>query len=131
MPTEGLTKILVTPELAEVYLGRMAANRTLNEAHADRLAVDMKNGDWRQTYDPIRFNQRGELSDGQHRLSAVVRSGKPQEFYIAGGLDAKAMAVTDTGRSRTFADVQAIAGDARVEAREHRHRAGAADRGPQ
>ena len=111
LPTEGLTKITIGPDLAEVYLGRMAANRSLNEAHADRLAVDMKNGDWRQTYEPVRFNKKGELTDGQHRLSAVVRSGKAQEFYVAAGLDAKAMAVTDTGRSRTFADVQAIAGE--------------------
>ena len=111
LPSEGLTKITITPELAEVYLGRMAANRSLNEAHADRLAEDMRRGDWRQTYEAIRFNRKGELSDGQHRLSAVVRSGKAHEFYVAGGLDAKAMAVTDTGRSRTFADVQAIAGE--------------------
>jgi len=111
LPSDGLTKITITPDLAEVYLGRMAANRTLNEAHADRLAEDMRRGDWRQTYEAIRFNRQGELSDGQHRLSAVVRSGKAQEFYVAGGLDAKAMAVTDTGRSRTFADVQAIAGE--------------------
>ena len=111
LPTEGLTKILITPELAEVYLGRMAANRSLNEAHADRLAVDMKNGDWRQTYEPVRFNKKGELTDGQHRLAAVIRSGKAQEFWVASGLDAKAMSVTDTGRSRTFADVQAIAGE--------------------
>ncbi len=110
-PGDGLTKMLITPERAEAYLARMGANRTLNEAHADRLADDMRRGDWRQTYEAIRFNKKGELIDGQHRLSAVVRSGKSLEFVVAGGLDAKAMAVVDTGRSRSFADVQAIAGE--------------------
>ena len=111
LPSDGLAKVVITPELAEAYLGRMGANRVLNEAHADRLAEDMRRGDWRQTYEAIRFNKKGELIDGQHRLSAVVRSGKAHEFVVAGGLDAKTMAVVDTGRSRTFADVQAIAGE--------------------
>lgn len=98
----------VTPALAQEWLDTMGANRRLNAAHAERLADDMRNGDWRQTGDPVRFDRRGKLVDGQHRLTGIVMSGKAQELFVIRGLDPQAMASIDTGKSRSFADVLSI-----------------------
>jgi hypothetical protein len=100
----------VTPALATSWLETMAANRRLNTTHVERLAEDIRRGDWRQTFDPIRFNKKSELVDGQHRLSAIVASGKTLPLYIARNLDARAMAVIDTGRARSVADAMQING---------------------
>ena len=100
----------VTPELATTWLASMGANRRLNATHVERLAEDIRRGDWRQTFDPVRFNRKGELVDGQHRLSAIVAAGKTVPIYVARGLDARAMAVIDTGRARSVADAMQING---------------------
>lgn len=107
---EDLELVDVSAALATRWLETMAANRKLNDAHVERLAEDMRRGDWRQTFDPVRFNKKGELVDGQHRLSAIVASGKTVPLYVARNLDARAMAVIDTGRARSAADVLQING---------------------
>ncbi len=100
----------VTPAQATDWLATMGANRRLNASHVARLAEDIRRGDWRQTFDPIRFNKKGELVDGQHRLSAIVTSGKTVALYVVRNLDARAMAVIDTGRARSVADAMQING---------------------
>ena len=115
MPTtatssENLQLITVTPEMATEWLDKMGANRKLNMSHADRLAEDIKRGDWHQTGDPIRFDRKGNLVDGQHRLQAIINSGRAVELYVARNLDSKAMAVIDTGKARSIADVFQIRG---------------------
>ena len=107
---ENLELMDVTPALATQWLETMAANRKLNETHVERLAEDIRRGDWRQTFDPVRFNRKGELVDGQHRLSAIVACGKTVPLYVARNLDPRAMAVIDTGRARSVADVLQING---------------------
>ena len=69
---DNLELMDVTPTLATQWLETMAANRKLNETHVERLAEDIRRGDWRQTFDPVRFNRKGELVDCQHRMSAIV-----------------------------------------------------------
>ena len=111
VPTDDALELVdVTPELAMTWLATMAANRRLNATHVERLAEDIRRGDWRQTFDPVRFNKKGELVDGQHRLSAIVAAGKTVPIFVARGLDARAMAVIDTGRARSVADAMTING---------------------
>ena len=105
-----LELVNVTPAVAAQWLEMMAANRKLNVTHVERLAEDIRRGDWRQTFDPVRFNRKGELVDGQHRLSAIVASGKTVPLYVARNLDPRAMGVIDTGRARSAADVLQISG---------------------
>lgn len=100
----------VTPELAQAWLEKMGANRSLNSAHVTRLAEDIRRGDWRQTFDPIRFNRKDELVDGQHRLAAIIQTGKPLDLWVVRGLEPRAMAVIDTGKARSVADALQIRG---------------------
>lgn len=102
--------VFVTPELAQEWMTKMVPNRRLYQNDVDKLATDMTNGDWRQTGDVLRFNKKGQLNDGQHRLAAIIQSGKTIPMYVARGIDAKAMDVIDTGRSRSFADILQIKG---------------------
>ncbi len=106
----SLELVEVTPELATEWLSTMGANRRLNATHVDRLADDIRRGDWRQTFDPVRFNRKGELIDGQHRLTAVVQSGRSISVYVARNLDPRAMAVIDTNKPRSVADAMQING---------------------
>lgn len=66
----------LTPAVAEEYLRHMhPGQRPVREQHRDALARAMESGMYVWTGDPIRFDTSNRLIDGQHRLSAVVKSG--------------------------------------------------------
>mgnify|MGYP001580893197 CR=1 FL=1 len=103
--------VRVMPEDALAMLNAMAPNRKLVQSHVDKLAAAMRAGEWvEDAGDPIRFNEEGELIDGQHRLWAVVESGVTLQFHVIKGLPGSVMDVLDTGRSRSLADFLAIHG---------------------
>lgn len=97
--------VTVTPAMAETWLTTMGPNRRLNEANVARLEVDMSKGNWFDNGDPIRFDRKGRLRDGQHRLQALVRSGKTYSFHLIRNLDEKALQIVDTGKQRSFGDI--------------------------
>jgi hypothetical protein len=43
----------------------------------------MKRGYWALNHQPIAFDEEGNLLDGQHRLAAIVRSGKTIRMLVA------------------------------------------------
>lgn len=98
----------VGPEQAEAFLDTMKANRKLSSNRVTMLANQMRDGLWVFDGSPIRFNDDGELVDGQHRMWAIVESGKEFEFLIIRGVERKAMATMDTGKNRSFTDILAI-----------------------
>ena len=55
-----------------------APNRNISDMLVLKYAVAMLDGDWHNIGDPIRLDERGRLTDGQHRLSAVVESDTVQ-----------------------------------------------------
>jgi hypothetical protein len=55
---------------------------------------------WMFTGYPIQFDKQGNLLNGQHRLHAVIKSGKTVSFCIWEGLDASAQDAMDAGRTR-------------------------------
>src|SRR5215216_2922225 len=107
---------LVTPVVAERLLeGYSVDYRKLLPNHMQSLARDMEAGRWRFNGAPILIGEeqeliegeegpRAPLLDGQHRLKAIVRSGKAQIFLIVTGVPANAYDVTDSGRSRKYKD---------------------------
>lgn len=103
--------VTITPEHAQWVLEhKNPHNRNLREKDTDTYARDMANDRWRPTGEPIKFDSEGNLLDGQHRLSAVVRAGVPIEFVvITGDLDQEQM---DSGVKRTMADVLKLRGEA-------------------
>lgn len=96
----------VTPELATEWLGKNTDNyRSLKSPKTRRYVRDMKNGKWRNTGDPIRFGEDGTLVDGQHRLWALVETGKTYTFIIVSGLTPEDVDALDQGALRTASDV--------------------------
>lgn len=68
--------IAVTPEMAqEILQSHNTKNRTIRMHKVRDYAQKMKNGEWGRTNDDICFDSDGILSNGQHRLMAVVQSG--------------------------------------------------------
>lgn len=76
MVHETRRMVTLTPELASQWWDRRnKRNRSLTQAHYEMLTRAMVAGQWRYTGDPIRFDTRGTMIDGHHRVMAVMRSG--------------------------------------------------------
>jgi hypothetical protein len=103
--------MLITPKKAEELLVLNANNRHLRDGYVNTLAAEMLAGRWREnTSETIKIAKTGMIIDGQHRLSAVVASGKSIRFLVATGLDERVMDVIDTGLKRTAGDVLNLKG---------------------
>jgi hypothetical protein len=76
----------VTPSMAAEILERNKNNRTLRESVVDSYAQDMRNGHWLVNNQGIALADDGSLLDGQHRLSAIVRSGVSVPMLVVAGL---------------------------------------------
>ncbi len=53
-----------------------------HENTVKKYARDMRNGNFEENGEPIIFNTKGELTNGQHRLTAIVRSGVTLEMVV-------------------------------------------------
>lgn len=94
----------ITPEIANEWLEeRWGEQRTVRTAHVNRLAADMEAGRFKTSPDAI-LRIKGKLANGQHRLTAVVQSGKPQQFLVMESNDEELYKVIDAGLRRTVAD---------------------------
>lgn len=99
-----MRKQVVTPELAAAWLRSAKVQRSLRETRVVRYARDMSTGRWGEDISPIVFDVDGNLANGQHRLSAVVRSGAAQEFWLLTGAQPEAIKQMDTGAPRSAGD---------------------------
>lgn len=96
---------LITPEIAKNWLeNNNPHNRNIYQATVQSYARDMKLGLWKTNNQGIGFDKDGNLLDGQHRLSAVVASGKSIEFVIFYGLDKSSRGTIDGGKPRGAGD---------------------------
>ncbi len=100
----------ITPEIASEMLAKNTANRPLNQKHVDFLAAQIIAGNFFETGDTIKFCPDGSLLDGQHRLSAVVKSRTSISCAIAKDVAVESFKFIDTGRPRRASDVVSIAG---------------------
>lgn len=95
---------------AQEYLAlNIDHNRTPMNDRIERMARDMRNGDWVATADPIKFNTAGKLIDGQHRLRAILMSKTTQRLLVARDVTDDAVYVIDTGATRSAAQALKIA----------------------
>lgn len=106
----NVTKETITPKKAMEWLKRNVHNRPLSNGTVDFYAKQMELGLWKLNGDCIRFNGNGDMIDGQHRLNACVRAGKPFESYVVKGLQHDAFDTIDQGRKRSMGDVFARCG---------------------
>lgn len=99
----------IAPKDAEELLKLNKSNRPLSQKTVNSYAKQMKSGQWKFAGEPLQIGD-GVLLNGQHRLSAIIKSGIPQDFVIVSGLSNDAFDVIDTGRNRTSGDVLHING---------------------
>jgi len=96
----------ITPKDAENILKhRNKRNRKTSIELVDFLADQMEKGQWVLNGESIIFDKNGMLSDGQHRLSAVLKSGLSFSFFCVFNVSETAKNTIDTGKNRSFADV--------------------------
>lgn len=103
--------VKITPTKARTWLENNFRNRPLKEDVIESYAREMTNGTWARTHQGIAFNDADELIDGQHRLHAVMRSGKSIWMMVTFGLpkeiegkEMTTMDAVDRGRPRSVAD---------------------------
>jgi hypothetical protein len=106
----SLEVVNVTPKLAELWLGKNHRNRNIRNRIVLAYARDMEAGHWQLTGEAIKFDVDGNLIDGQHRLSAIVRAGITVPMVVCTGLSASAQNVVDTGTRRLASDTLQLDG---------------------
>ncbi len=111
---DGDGTVWVTPEMAALWLTRNKNNRPLRKARVNTLARDMAMDAWHYTGEPIKFSEVGRHMDGQHRLEAVVKSGKTVKMMVVVGLEEESQAFMDAGAKRTAADALSFKGERNV-----------------
>lgn len=101
----------ITPAKAQSLLEKSDfRNRILNKATVSRYAYAMQNGKWKANGEGIIMNCNGAVINGQHRLHAIIKAGKPVGMLVVKGVSIDAFDTMDTGRKRTNGDVLGIAG---------------------
>lgn len=101
---------LVTPEQAAIYLKHRAKNRGISSNKVESYVADIRAGRFQLSHQAIAFDEHGVLFDGQHRLAAIVRAGRSIVLTVARYHVPPAMAVIDSGISRSFKNVLQLNG---------------------
>lgn len=103
------TTMTITPEKAMHWLETAnLRNRPISQNHINKLASDMKSGEWELSHEAIAFDPHGILIDGQHRLWAIVEADRPMHLPVAFNVPSEAMRAITGGRPRTVVDVLKI-----------------------
>lgn len=93
-------------EKATTLLNKNPDNRNLVPQRVEAIAADMLAGNFRVTNQGIGIDRQGNLTDGQHRLWAIieadrVRPGFVQRIGVTYNLSIEARDVTDIGYTRS------------------------------
>lgn len=105
MKTEIVT---MTPSCAKKLLLNNVSNRRVKENNVNYFCKLINNGEWMVTHQGIAVAKDGTLLDGQHRLLAIARSGKPVKIMITTGMDLEIFKSIDNGVTRNSADLTGI-----------------------
>jgi len=101
----------INPAFASVIISSLNSNnRPVNDKVVDAYATDMENGTWSNNNDAICFSKTYNLLNGQHRLLAVIKSGKTILFHIQFGFDNSDFMYMDSGKKRNGANRLQIGG---------------------
>ena len=69
--------IVTNKSIVDRLLDGNLRNRRLNAGHMKKLSIDIRNGRYVFTGQPVIRDQNGYLRDGQHRLIAIKEAGYP------------------------------------------------------
>jgi hypothetical protein len=101
----------ITPIQAAEILSRNDKNRQIATGIVSKYVRDMEEGRWALNGQTIKIGKTGRLLDGQHRLTASVKSNKPFVGIIVRGLDEAVFDTFDVGNKRSFADILSDMGE--------------------
>ena len=99
--------VSVTPAMAMKFLQDNTQNRPISRTFVKRFAKAMREGKWQINGESIVFADDGTLLDGQHRLQAILDSGKTISMTVTRGVSKDSFKTIDIGRKRTGADALA------------------------
>lgn len=101
----------VTPAMAKAMLEHNTNNRGLRKHRVTNLAREMSRKQWLATGEAIKFDVKGVLLDGQHRLEGCVEAKITlKQQLIVTGLPQDSFTVIDSGMKRTNNDILNAAG---------------------
>jgi hypothetical protein len=103
---------MITPAQAQKDFDERLPNRSVRWALVNRYASDMSRPEgWKPTHQGLAYDdEENRLGDGQHRLLAIIQTGKPQLMMVTRGVPRSSFPYMDGGRIRSVADVVAIEG---------------------
>lgn len=82
--------------------------RPVSQSHVDAIAAEIKAGGFMFNGEPIIFDEKGRLIDGQHRLRAIVQAGIGVDLLEVRGVPNKVKDTIDiVSRRRSFGDILA------------------------
>lgn len=100
----------ITPAIAEQYLETNKRNRQASRASVTKYANIILRDEWMLNGEAIKFCSDGRLLDGQHRLHAVIKAGKPIDTVVIRGLEAEAFKTMDACKVRSQGDYLHVLG---------------------
>jgi len=111
MNSEQINSRVITKKEAVKFLEKNDKNRKLSRHVVSNYASMINRGEWQLSIDPIAFDTNGRLINGQHRLSALIKSEAEElPFYVALNQDPSLFSVLDAGKKRGGGDVLSIQG---------------------
>lgn len=100
--------VTITPAIAARLLEMNDGNRPISERLVKDIASDIEHGFWQLNGETIIVSREGLLNDGQHRLEAVVRTGRPIQSAVMFGVERRARMTVDMGKQRTAGNFLAM-----------------------
>lgn len=96
--------------MAKEYLTHNVVNRKPCKGQIEYYARMMGNGTWLLNGESIVFDNKGNLSDGQHRLMACIMANVPFQSVVVRNVDCEAFTTFDQGKARSAGDCFSIKG---------------------
>jgi hypothetical protein len=84
-------------------------NRRVSETHVNYLVHQINSGLWKFNGESVVISKQGKLIDGQHRMHAVIKSGKPIQTMVVFGVDESSFDTMGQAKSRSVSDVIDVA----------------------
>lgn len=100
--------VTITPTIAARLLEMNDGNRPINERLVREIAADIEHGFWQLNGETIIVSKDGLLNDGQHRLEAVIRTGRAIQIAVMFGVDRSARMTVDMGAQRSASNFLAM-----------------------
>lgn len=101
-------KMVIDPAMAKAMWTLRAKNRAVSERKITRYHNAMVENRWKGTHQGLMFDRYGYLRDGQHRVGAIIKYGKPMTFWVCFGCDPDVFDAVDQGDKRTAADMLTV-----------------------